>query len=1840
MVGPTSLVNASTASTLSLVPPAGLYVKAASEVKLNADDDETKSTIPNLGGGFKIAGNKKYVLSPLHPGFYEIEGDKSGKFYSIGKDEEGNLVANEQSPTFTAGGTGTSAGFGANKDTKDNSENGEDTTGNGNTVEGTHENSTNYTASELKELSLAVPTNMEEYVEARAKYKSLNANLYNKLGLILRTLKLCWNNDPELRQKLIEEAIADLKEQYPTYKHNDKLREEKTLRSFTERLNKVAGIEIRFEYPPVKKDILPLKIDDEKCSVKKGKAVITGTINEGLRIPLSSLGYEIKGSQVETFSSYTLLPLRDKGYGDKVLQALIEDKSTQSATEFVANGFEYTNKEAFDTSLASNSSYKLSEMFKEYKAGVGKEKISNVVDSNIYLTCDADIDTDSTDPFTTTVVNAINETPAGKGRSKFDLKIKKASLSVVAGISQTTIFVDSVTWTKQPKTNIIALPLIVDNTPSSTTDWDGGLKNYTDFFKWNPKSVEPKQTSDSPRERNAYKWITEQRLAYEKNELSQTQIDAITTINTHHSWYLFPPETWEPMYKLYGQFKKDNPDTTPSVDSKDNTDRKLAKWLEIQNKLYFSNQLQDNKTALMNSIDHKWEQTQKVVVPAIATQTSVTVDNTSHVQTSKELEWEEELEKCFIFKANKSRFPYITAEKGSKEYESATWLNYQKENFQGLTRSQLNQLRYLCSGNLDYVSQTWLDDLKAYQEYLSVNHERPARGSDLAEWYQQQKDSKPLLGEKQHLMQETFGINWAKELAYNDNKYLAPESSTDKNKPGRGRVKGAKNNGVAGDDETWFQNLKEYQNEKAKDEFWEPTQDTKLYGWLARNRSLKNNTDMLSPEREDALNAVKGHEWTVNDTRWKKQYAALKKFKKEHKTDPKNSGNKQKLPEDHLALWLNHQKVLSEFNLLPADKINALKDAGVEWAQKKVVATKVELNNSPNTTNQKSEQVNKTVEDKKDKAKGDEVKTDIDEKNQDDVLWEARRKKYENEKAQDPSWEPNQYKDKDLFSWLANNRYLKRHNLLPADRVDSLKIDGHIWDPSDAKWEKKLLASKKFREEHQGNGPKHSDDPSRKDESKLNMWERGQTHLYIHGLLVPKERATKWETLLGLTSTNTKDTKEPKNAENNNQTSNNGPIIMTSITPSLVPQPFNEISRMQTNTQDDWPTNYFKCSGFKTDNSGRRPYINSENKKEKILAEWLNNQIQNFSNLSSGQQKSILTLCDNNLDYIDDAWRSNLAAYKEYLAIYSVAPKEGSALAVWYKQQVDSFINKTLIGEKKELMLKTFGDNWVPYSDAISQIKINYYKKQNHNPSKLNDDKWNGWLKLYKKGKIDPNWEPDPNNPEEKALSSWIRRQRFAHNKNLSEERETALNEVKGHKWIIEKHTSPKIVKEKKVPSQNKRDEERAKKRKEKEEKKAAAKEQADAIYSHYIEIYKKHKIEDPKWKPSQFSTDTEERELAIWLKGVKSAYKKPSDKKGALSDAQKKEFEEANNPPITQEKTTKEKKRPPNMALKDDAVFYNWLEIYKKFKATDLSKEPKEDSDDPVERGLYHWLNNNRYAAKQTGKGTLSEERRKALDSVPGHKWVLDNRRDTRVAEYKEFKLNNYGKEPHRYKPEQRIDEIKKKESSLAGYMKEQEKLLDKGELTTEQENQLRAAGWTYTTPTKTNEVVEMPKNTPAKKRANKKPQDEIRSHDDRWNTWRKMYIKGKKDYGLSWEPDEETQKGLYNWHHCVTGSKYKDLSPERKKALSKIPGFVSDSREKLWDDTYQLYLQFKKDNGGREPILYSKYVRHDPKKEKEYRLALWLMHQQVTFSKIKPERLAKLKAAGWAYALINGGK
>jgi hypothetical protein len=287
------------------------------------------------------------------------------------------------------------------------------------------------------------------------------------------------------------------------------------------------------------------------------------------------------------------------------------------------------------------------------------------------------------------------------------------------------------------------------------------------------------------------------------------------------------------------------------------------------------------------------------------------------------------------------------------------------------------------------------------------------------------------------------------------------------------------------------------------------------------------------------------------------------------------------------------------------------------------------------------------------------------------------------------------------------------------------------------------------------------------------------------------------------------------------------------------------------------------------------------------------------------------------------------------------------------------------------------------------------------------------------------------------------------------------------------------------------------------------------------------------------------------------------------------------------------------------------WAAIYKK-----LGRTPSHSSNDADEKRSGIWQSNLRALYK---KGTLSEERVRALEATEGWVWVV-RKIITKPKSFEEnlvkwvAKRTELGRTPSQYSKDA-------DEKRLGKWQSQQRKYYKKGSLSKERIAALNAIEWWVweATPGK---IITKPK-----------------SFEDTLEQWAaKRTELGRTPSQNSKDADE---KRLGQWQSGQrTFYKNKTLSKERVKALGATEGWVWEStpgkiisKPKSFEENLVQWAA-KRTELGRDPSQHSKDAD-------EKRLGIWQSGQRILYKKKKlpEERVKALNATdGWVWESTPG--
>jgi len=354
---------------------------------------------------------------------------------------------------------------------------------------------------------------------------------------------------------------------------------------------------------------------------------------------------------------------------------------------------------------------------------------------------------------------------------------------------------------------------------------------------------------------------------------------------------------------------------------------------------------------------------------------------------------------------------------------------------------------------VDRLGVTWDErygELKAYKEYFGhcrVPHGKNSK-SELSEWVNTQRKARKAgrLNDVRLVRLNDIGFVWdpfqAKwqemyealldykrshgntnvPINYLGNPELAQwvskqRTARKKGKLGQDRIDKLNNLGFHWDQleaqwEEMFSLLLQYKERFGHCHVPRDWKENKQLGiWVATQRKAKKAGTSPNDERIKRLNAI-GFIWNTLDAKWEEMFTALREYKRCYGNCLVPSGW---APNPQLAIWVKGQRTARKDNRLSDERILRLNAIGFIWNMRD--------------------------------AKWEEMYSDLVE--------------YKNSQADCNV--PSRWKNKQLASWVGNQRQNLRRGVLKKEQIERLDAIGFIWNTLDAKWEEMFKSLKQYK---------------------------------------------------------------------------------------------------------------------------------------------------------------------------------------------------------------------------------------------------------------------------------------------------------------------------------------------------------------------------------------------------------------------------------------------------------------------------------------------------------------------------------------------------------------------------------------------------------------------------------------------------------------------------------------------------------------------------------------------------------------------------------------------------------
>ena len=129
--------------------------------------------------------------------------------------------------------------------------------------------------------------------------------------------------------------------------------------------------------------------------------------------------------------------------------------------------------------------------------------------------------------------------------------------------------------------------------------WNLYFKELEEYLKQN-NNIFPKQNDNA----KLYKWCSQQRVFYSKNQLSAERVKLLESIN--FSWSV-NDDAWNEKYLKLVDFRKNNPDHWPKFRNTTGEEHSLAIWMMHIDKEYKEERLKQDRYEKLLSIDYQFE---------------------------------------------------------------------------------------------------------------------------------------------------------------------------------------------------------------------------------------------------------------------------------------------------------------------------------------------------------------------------------------------------------------------------------------------------------------------------------------------------------------------------------------------------------------------------------------------------------------------------------------------------------------------------------------------------------------------------------------------------------------------------------------------------------------------------------------------------------------------------------------------------------------------------------------------------------------------------------------------------------------------------------------------------------------------------------------------------------------------------------------------------------------------------------------------------------------------------------------------------------------------------------
>ncbi len=201
--------------------------------------------------------------------------------------------------------------------------------------------------------------------------------------------------------------------------------------------------------------------------------------------------------------------------------------------------------------------------------------------------------------------------------------------------------------------------------------------------------------SDNPEEKQLARWVSTQRVYYNKGKLSKDRIDKLNSIN--FVWDVFD-ESWIENYNKLTLFLHKNKGSYPRMCSDNPEEKQLAQWVSMQRVYYNKGKLSEKKIDKLNSIGFVWD--------------------------AREASWIENFNKLTSFlHDNKGRYPSQSSD-NPEEKQLARWVSTQRTDYKsGKLKEYPKRIEALESIDFfrRFSDKRWFENFDKLNSFLHKN---------------------------------------------------------------------------------------------------------------------------------------------------------------------------------------------------------------------------------------------------------------------------------------------------------------------------------------------------------------------------------------------------------------------------------------------------------------------------------------------------------------------------------------------------------------------------------------------------------------------------------------------------------------------------------------------------------------------------------------------------------------------------------------------------------------------------------------------------------------------------------------------------------------------------------------------------------------------------------------------------------------------------------------------------------------------------------------------------------------------------------------------------------------